>query len=142
MFEKLLFHRPEEEFWRQGREKEATGLKFSWQKFKWAVALLFSARGVGWNFALKRMHASPSVQNEVHLAPTSLSLRHLSGYGCSSDFSGPIDIPGIFEHYSVEDRILVRKFIRGRVLLVGISMDFHFTRRSCVRALFTSARSK
>lgn len=53
---KMLFHNPEYEFCRVGRpEHEAEHMGFGWEKFKWAMSLLFSWRGVGWNFKPRKL---------------------------------------------------------------------------------------
>ena len=51
--EKLLFSLPERDYWRLHRQP-AEALTLSWPaKFKWAVALYCSPRGVGWNFRVR-----------------------------------------------------------------------------------------
>jgi lipoprotein signal peptidase len=50
---KMLLRNPEHAFWRTGRAPhEAEKLGFGWEKFKWALSLLSSPRGVGWNTQL------------------------------------------------------------------------------------------
>ena len=51
--EKLLFSLPERDYWRLNRQP-GEALTLSWPaKFKWAIALYCSPRGVGWNFRVK-----------------------------------------------------------------------------------------
>ncbi|CAJ2504442.1 Uu.00g118360.m01.CDS01 [Anthostomella pinea] len=59
---KLLFSGrlgPEGKFWRTDRPKqEALAYKaFSWQKIRWALALIFNQRGVRWNHQVKNVPA-------------------------------------------------------------------------------------
>jgi hypothetical protein len=57
---KILFCIPEQTYWRQGHTLEAVQYPaFSKQKLKWAIALLCNNRGIGWNFLVKGVPASP-----------------------------------------------------------------------------------
>jgi hypothetical protein len=53
--EKLIFSRPESDFWRLTRgPKDAFSLwPFSFGKLKWALGLCLNLRGIGWNFQVK-----------------------------------------------------------------------------------------
>ena len=45
---------PEASFWRRGRPQEALGYAaFGLRKLKWSLMLIFSVRGVGWNWQVK-----------------------------------------------------------------------------------------
>ena len=55
--EKLLFSLPERDYWRLNRQP-GEALTLSWPaKLRWAVALYYSPRGVGWNFRVKGVPA-------------------------------------------------------------------------------------
>lgn len=60
---KLLYYRPEVDFWRDGREKsEAFFMEgLSAEKWKWAAALYCSPRLVGWNQQVKGVPSSPDM---------------------------------------------------------------------------------
>jgi len=46
----VLFHRPEHDFWRvEKAAHEGATMPFGWEKLRWAISLLSSWRGVGWN---------------------------------------------------------------------------------------------
>lgn len=52
--EKLLFSNVEEDYHQVGRKRrEAALMPFGLEKFKWALSLLLSPRGIGWNFQVK-----------------------------------------------------------------------------------------
>ena len=51
--EKLLFARPQRDYWRRDRKPGEALLLPSLAKWKWAAALYCSPRGVGWNFQVK-----------------------------------------------------------------------------------------
>ena len=58
--EKLLLHIPEREFWREDNPKGPSGAgprDLSWEKLRWAAALVATPRGVGWNFASRQIKA-------------------------------------------------------------------------------------
>ncbi|KAK1759454.1 membrane bound O-acyl transferase family-domain-containing protein [Echria macrotheca] len=53
---KMLFHRPEHDFWRIGRPAhEAEKMSFGLKKLSWAFALLSAPRGVGWNYQIANL---------------------------------------------------------------------------------------
>ena len=52
--EKLLFSRPEHQYWRRDRAPaEAASMPFGLAKLRWAAALLVNQRGIGWNYQVK-----------------------------------------------------------------------------------------
>lgn len=40
----------EHAYWHKGYPEEVARMGFGWEKFKWAMALWFNPRGVGWNY--------------------------------------------------------------------------------------------
>ncbi|KAK4450072.1 hypothetical protein QBC34DRAFT_403710 [Podospora aff. communis PSN243] len=53
---KMALHNPEHDFWRTGHPAhEAERMKPGIDKLGWAVALLASPRGIGWNFQLTKL---------------------------------------------------------------------------------------
>ncbi|KAK0643619.1 hypothetical protein B0T16DRAFT_392117 [Cercophora newfieldiana] len=52
----MILHNPEHDFWRTGHpDHEAETMGFGRAKFIWALSLLSSPRGIGWNFQLKTL---------------------------------------------------------------------------------------
>ena len=57
--EKLLFSNVEEDYYRTGRvAAEASSMSFGSEKFRWALSLLASPRGIRWNFQVKGVPAA------------------------------------------------------------------------------------
>lgn len=59
--ERLLFHRPEVDFWRNDEEKKpkhGRPPELSIQKLRWALALVASPRGVGWNIGSHQVNSA------------------------------------------------------------------------------------
>lgn len=53
---KMILHKPEHDFWRTGHSAhEAENMSFGRNKFLWALALLTSPRGMGWNFQMNML---------------------------------------------------------------------------------------
>jgi hypothetical protein len=82
---KLVFHEPEKEFWRIGREaKEAEGMGFGWQKLMWALSLFCAARGIGWNFQIGHIPKIKFVGERRFLIKTAIQFL---GYYLVLDFA-------------------------------------------------------
>jgi hypothetical protein len=61
---------PEHAYWHKGHPEEAANLGFGWRKFKWAMALWFNPRGVGWNYEGKdvvKLSAKGKIRKERFL---------------------------------------------------------------------------
>ncbi|KAI5460854.1 hypothetical protein BGZ63DRAFT_387923 [Mariannaea sp. PMI_226] len=59
--ERLLLHKPEEDFWcldEEKKPKHACSRDWTLQKLGWAFALVSSPRAVGWNFGSRRVNAA------------------------------------------------------------------------------------
>ncbi|KAF1816760.1 hypothetical protein P152DRAFT_136617 [Eremomyces bilateralis CBS 781.70] len=108
IFEKLLFHNPEAEVWRQDYEKEALGMDFGWQKLQWASALCISPREVGWNFGLQRLQHAPKMSRKRFIAN---QLRYFCRVFIIMDAASMVQdrwkYPDVFDHPSLLDRLLV-----------------------------------
>ncbi|KPM35405.1 hypothetical protein AK830_g11153 [Neonectria ditissima] len=59
--ERLLLHQPERDFWRLDEEKKprhGRPREWTWDKLRWAAALVTTPRGVGWNFGSRKVNAA------------------------------------------------------------------------------------
>ncbi|RVX71665.1 hypothetical protein B0A52_03849 [Exophiala mesophila] len=61
IFERLLLHVPERDFWQledAGPIENRHPPPWTWQKVHWAISLAATPRGVGWNFGGRRVNAA------------------------------------------------------------------------------------
>lgn len=107
--EKLLFHIPEQEYWQLSRSNKAivppNGGKM---KFLWAIALLINPRGIRWNYEIRGISQSGTIdrgaflkKQTVHFAQSYIileaALLNLSRW----------DLPSILDEPDFSTRLLI-----------------------------------
>jgi hypothetical protein len=105
------------------REHEAECMPFRWQKFKWALGLLFSYRGVGWNWQVKGVPKARLVNGKEE-SKVSFCLRMVKEIALSYIALDVVTTFLVAQHFSsTEQRVRELSVGRRFVILLAIAVQ-------------------